>query len=391
MKYCFLQVSTNLINENAADDIASEYYDQIWIDRESFGYKKPDHFWEIPAWIAELSFTLPDVDKQLCIITEHNQTLPDADIYFASALDVNKHILRSIIESNPERIFCIGGYVDFMYFNDLGNCWWFDSIEKWCNAFDREYVYGTDYSLFAGMSCIPRLTLSTGCKHNCRFCTVPQEVKKIRQSDILQQVKSFRGLDFELVYINDKTFGQCENYSVLRACYGQIKLHNPAFKGFIVQTTCQQIEKFNREGVNLKHDLPIVVVEIGVETYNDNLLRKYRKPQSRFTIDRAIDILEKWGVKIIPNLMIGLVGENHSTRAQTLLWLNKNKKRFFLLNAYNFAVYADADIAKEITSDETDQDELRETRSYHSSNDIHEIARFSKWVYKIGLSILRGI
>ncbi len=390
MKYCFLQVSTNLINENAADDIASEYYDQIWIDRKDDGYKKPEHFWEIPAWIAELSFTLPDVDKQLCIITEHGQTLPDADIYFASALDVNKHILKNIIESNPERIFCIGGYVDFMYFNDLGNCWWFDSIEKWCNAFDREYVYGTDYSLFAGISCIPRLTLSTGCKHHCRFCTVPQEVKRTDSLDILQQIESFNRLDFELVYINDKTFGQCNNYDLLSYCYNIIKEYNPAFKGFIVQTTCQQVKKFDKEGVNLK-DLHIEVVEIGVETYNNDLLKKYRKPQSRFTIDRAIDILEKWGVKIIPNIMIGLIGENNETYDRTFVWLWNNRKRFFMLNVYNFAVYTDADIADEITIDDTDQNERQETRSYHSNDDIHEIARFSRWVYIIGLKILRGI
>ena len=58
MKYCFCQVSTNLINKDVPDDSTSEYYRQMWLSKCDDGYIKPDHFWELPLWIAELSHVL---------------------------------------------------------------------------------------------------------------------------------------------------------------------------------------------------------------------------------------------------------------------------------------------------------------------------------------------
>ena len=45
MKYCFCQISTNLINKDLPDDEASEYYQQMWLSKHDDGYVKPDHFW----------------------------------------------------------------------------------------------------------------------------------------------------------------------------------------------------------------------------------------------------------------------------------------------------------------------------------------------------------
>jgi radical SAM superfamily enzyme YgiQ (UPF0313 family) len=389
MRYCFLQVSTNLINKNIPADIASEYYRKIWTARKDSGYKKPEPFWEIPVWIAELSYVLPDTGKQLFIIEKPNMVLPDADVYFMSVLDVNKHVLRYIIRTNPDKTFHIGGYVDESYFDGLKNCRWSISIESYCNYANIDYKYGTDYSLFAGLSCIPRLTLSTGCKHHCRFCTIPNEIEKTRSQDILQQVESFKDLDFQLVYINDKTFGQCDNYDLLTNCYNIIKEYNPAFKGFIVQTTCQQVLSFDHIHPDIYEDLHIEVVELGIETYNNGILKKYCKPQNCKTIDRAINILEKQQVKIIPNIMIGLIGENKRTYENTLYWLLWNRNRFLLLNVYNFVVYADADIADAVSTSDADKNELSKSRSYHSTADTAIIDVYSQSVYETGIEILK--
>lgn len=391
MKYCFLQVSTNLINENTLTDETSEYYQKIWTNRKKFGYKKPEHFWEIPVWIAELSYVIRKPhNKQLFIITENNPVLPDADVYFASVLDVNKHILKNIMLSNPEKIFCIGGYVDKAYFDDMDYfyCQWFDNIEDYCKRAGFNYVYGTDYSLFADLPCIPRLTLSTGCKHSCKFCTIPQEIGRICDQNIIQQTESLNKLDFELVYINDKTFGQCKNHGILTVCYDIIKRYNPVFKGFIVQTTCQQVLKFNKKYVDVYKDSHIKIVELGIETYNNDILKQYRKPQNCKIIDKAIDILENQQVKIIPNIMIGLIGESQRTYDNTLYWLVVNHKRFFMLNVYNFTVYDNADVASEVLVCAADKNELQQSRSYHDTKETAILNMFSQGVYETGIKIL---
>ncbi|KKL93307.1 hypothetical protein LCGC14_1876060, partial [marine sediment metagenome] len=67
MKYCFLQVSDNLINPVDVNNPADVYFKAIWNHLDGEGYFKPEHYWEIPTWIAELSYCLDDQlhEKQL--------------------------------------------------------------------------------------------------------------------------------------------------------------------------------------------------------------------------------------------------------------------------------------------------------------------------------------
>ncbi|KKL63971.1 hypothetical protein LCGC14_2169820, partial [marine sediment metagenome] len=271
-RFCFLQVSDNLINPVDANNPADTYFKAIWNHLDDEGYFKPEHYWEIPTWIAELSYCLDDQLHELslfyiqnicndtCYCSQKVPTLPPADVYFASVMDCNKEILAKIIYNNPNKSFYIGGYIGTQgfietFYNSImkhGNVFWYGSIESACKELDLEYQYGTDYSLFKGTKCIPRLTLSNGCTNHCRFCTIPDEIIETDPLNIGQQVSSMIDLDFELVYINDKTFGQCHNYKYLRDTYETIKGFNPKFRGFTVQTTCAQIKKFWLNLINLK-------------------------------------------------------------------------------------------------------------------------------------------
>ncbi|KKK59872.1 hypothetical protein LCGC14_3030020, partial [marine sediment metagenome] len=329
-RFCFLQVSDNLLNPYDKDNPADCYYKAIWPNMAGEGYYRPEHYWEIPAWIAELSYCLDDQlhEKQLFHVDvisrdRHYPILPEADIYLGSIIDCNKEHFRVIARNNPEKFFYFGGYIgreEFYSFfcypgltTPLGNVSWCDNIQEFCDAFQITYQYGTDYSLFKGTKCIPRLSLSNGCTNHCRFCTVPDELIEINPFDIDQQIESMKDLDFELVYINDKTFGQANNYSLLNYYYCFIKEFNPKFRGFTIQTTCRQVSNWALNNISLK-DLHIINVEIGVESYNQSILEKYQKPQSIRTIDNALHLL-KWqfDVNIIPNIIIGLPGEDMYT------------------------------------------------------------------------------
>ncbi len=400
MKYCFLQVSDNLINPVDVNNPADVYFKAIWNHLDGEGYFKPEHYWEIPTWIAELNCCFDSRDHELMlhhITREKAERLPDADIYFASIMDCNKEILAKIFYNNPNKSFYIGGYIGtqgFMetFYNSImkhGNVFWYGSIESACKELDLEYQYGTDYSLFKGTKCIPRLTLSNGCKNHCRFCTVPGKVIEIDWRSIHQQIESMKDLDFELIYINDKTFGQCNNYKQLKYMYRSIAAWNPKFRGFTVQTTCYQILKFYGQGVNLK-DLGVVNVEIGVESYNDDILKKYNKPQNTGTVDMALNILKTMGVNIIPNIIIGLPGEDMYTYSETLKWVNDNKHEFLMLNVTNFVPYTGSD-----TSDivETKPEDLNQTiceRSYHTEKEAIAVEVFTELLFGIGMEIIEN-
>ena len=96
MKYCFLQVSDNLLNPDNLNNPADVYFKAIWNHLDAEGYYRPEHYWEIPTWIAELSYCLQDHELILHHITrEKAERLPDADVYFASMMDCNKHIIEA--------------------------------------------------------------------------------------------------------------------------------------------------------------------------------------------------------------------------------------------------------------------------------------------------------
>ena len=401
MKYCFLQVSDRLLNPDDASNPADVYFKAIWNHLAGEGYYKPEHFWEIPTWIAELSYCLNNRDNELMLYhinqirpddcgarSLHYPVLPDADYYFASVMDCNKEVLAKIVRSNPTKLFYLGGYIGYKgfleTFNRCYNATWCSNIEFACASFGMDYQYGTDYSLFKGIKCIPRLTLSNGCTNHCRFCTVPNEVIETDLLDIWQQIQSMRDLDFELIYINDKTFGQCHNYIRLKTIYKYIKEFNPKFRGFTIQTTCQQICDWATAGIDLK-DLHVVNVEIGVESFNNVILRKYRKPQTTQTIDYAVFILKAMNVNIIPNIIIGLPGESLFSYWNTLKWLNDNKQDFLILNIFNFVPYDRSETTKKTNEG------LNETvckRSYHTKREAKDVEMFTEVLFRYGMEII---
>lgn len=400
MKYCFLQISDNLLNPDDSTNPADMYFKAIWNHLDGEGYFKPEHCWEIPTWVAELSYCLNDGNNELelfhiDVISNDRRypILPKADIYFASVMDCNKEILQTIVKNNPEKFFYLGGYigyVDFLRtFKGLCNVSWYESIEHACSFQDIPYQYGTDYRLFRGMKCIPRLTLSNGCTNHCRFCTVPDEIVGSSVTDVEQQIQSLKDLDFELVYINDKTFGQCENYVDLRYIYNSIKKFNPKFRGFTIQTTCHQIIKFNNRRINLK-DLYIINVELGIESFNNTILNKYNKPQNTSTIDLAIFILVKMEVNIIPNIIIGLPGETMTTYCNTLRWVKDNKHDFLMLNINNFVPYTGSDASDIVETAPADLDQTVSKRSYHSRQEAQAIMYFTTFLFDYGMQILKA-
>ena len=395
-RFCFLQVSDNLLNPDDASNPADVYFKAIWNHLNGEGYFKPEHFWEIPLWIAELSYNLNDANNEFELFHIYYISkdrcypiLPEADIYLGSILDCNKEYFRVIAQNNPDKEFRFGGYIGYVkfseYFKGLDNVVWYLDIKEFCKFRGIKYQYGTDYSLFKGIKCIPRLTLSNGCTNHCRFCTVPNEVIETDLLDIWQQIQSMRDLDFELIYINDKTFGQCHNYIRLKTIYKYIKEFNPKFRGFTVQTTCYQILKFYSQGINLK-DFGIVNVELGIESYNDDILKKDNKPQNTGTIDTALNILKSMGINIIPNIIIGLPGENLFTYWATLDWLKENKQNFLMLNITNFVPYTESDFHPV----EQDFNENSTGRSYHTASETAAIRIFTESLFTIGMEIIEA-
>ena len=412
MHFVFCQISNKLINPDAGlkKTLSDEYYESLYSNKEYDGYYRPEHFWELPLWIGEATYALSDDHNvSLHVVTDVNKPLPrpfgvwdrTQVVYCFSVLDVNKAIVQGIIRRNSHCEFALGGYIDGARFIlDLDamlgldtefsfDVEWYQSIADLCYIYNNvDPKYGVDWSLFQGTRTIPRLTMSYGCSNRCSFCTVPNEVKAVGRANIKQQILAMRDLEFKLVYLNDKTFGQCHNSKYLGNYYDLMKWFNPDFRGFVVQTTCQEVIK---RDANFWSDNHIVVVELGIETFNDNLLKMYKKPQNEKTIAKAVNKLFDASDKIdvIANVVLGFPGETMVSYGKTMSFLHYFP--FYALNINTLAVYADSDLAKDLPCGDSEQDrnQLATTRTFWTAQEQRTFDTVSGLFYQLGMDKVR--
>jgi hypothetical protein len=168
------------------------------------------------------------------------------------------------------------------------------------------------YKLFKDTPCIPRLTMSEGCLYRCSFCTIPRKVKALPVDEIYAQVASFEPLQFQLVYLDDKTFGQADTWQLLKPIYNRIKAYNPNFKGFIVQTTAHEVNKSAELWVKEYH---VKYIEVGLETMDAATLANWHKPHAPKHLIKAGNTIydlqqARHYVKLIPNVIFGIAGDS---------------------------------------------------------------------------------
>ena len=297
------------------------YWDVFYRRWHGIGYYMGRHVFEIPKWIAEISYFTAGFEKEVfyCIHGSDDavQKIEDGgyDFVLMSLMNANQGMAYDVISRCKSQTFIVGGYNErFMKMmqSELPNVRICATTADTAMELGVPYAFGTDYSLFKGEHVIPRLTLSYGCLNKCRFCIVPHgKVEPVPDRFIVQQVESFSDLDYRLVYIDDKTFGQSQNYRILSRLSGLCTAE--AFNGFIVQTTTADVTRKADEFA----DIGVRVAEIGLESYNDSILRAYRKPSSEKAIRESVEAAHRSGLMLIANIIIGLPGETDDTYART--------------------------------------------------------------------------
>ena len=386
-----VQMSSDLINPESlsgdAKDEAAKYYDMLYSGARP-GYARMQDFWEIPQWIGFASKFLPDADvyvvRDLAKAKDFlNQSGYDHVAF--SALDTNKALIRELVKDYQGKVD-VGGYVDPKTFEDLSQVKWHDNMESIAKETGLPYVNGVDYRHFQGSDVIPRLTMSSGCRHKCSFCTVEKKVVETAPEVVRQQADAIAQLGTKLVYLNDKTFGQASNYQDLSEVNQQVLSQNPDFKGFIVQTTAAQLKTMPADWLAKSG---IKFVELGVESYNDPVLKAMHKPATESMINQVVDKLRQNHIALIPNIIIGHPLETAETYAHTLKFLRDNKDIISHANIYNLALYKDTELGKQVTvGADGDFNENVLEKSFHTNPEIHR--QFAGDVYGLASEMLSG-
>jgi len=314
----FVQFANSMFKRHGSCDT---YWDVFYKKWENIGYYMGKNTFEIPKWITEIAYFLPDDNKEVFWCKNHisevinHIKITKYDFVLFSLMNANQYFIQDIVKACPNQKFLIGGYnEDFMWemriqFPNIRIC---NTTKDTARELGATYEFGTDYTLFNGERIIPRLTMSYGCLNNCKFCIVPHgKITSVNDKYIEQQIKSFEPLDYRLIYIDDKTFGQADNYRKLKELSDLTGKDD--FNGFIVQTTSGMLVK---KSVDF-NDIGVKVAEIGLESYNDEILRKYRKPSSEKLFDNAVEAARESGIKLIANIIVGLPEETIDTYQKT--------------------------------------------------------------------------
>ena len=383
------QISTHLIEKGSSHNpVGSEYYEQIWKVKKKDGYLRPHHFWELPLWVAILKGNIPDADfmvvENVDEFVAHINNANHSYICF-SVLDCNKYIIKEIIDKyKGNATFVVGGYINLKFFRLYDNVCAFNSIERFIQHMMGSYEPKYDYSHFQGWECIPRLILSEGCYNKCKFCVVPCKVIENYKEHVTNQIESFKKLKFELIYIGDKTFGQAKNHIWLPELYKQIRAYNDKFKGFIIQTTSRQFLKLSDDFIKDSH---IRAIELGIETVNDSILQRYRKPMNVKDAVIAAKRMRHLPCGFIPNIIMGMPEETAETYQNTLDYLDCFKDVIYHLGVFSLAIYEGAELFEELGGrSDNDTDELSIEKSFHKNKQIHQW--FANQIYSFGLRIL---
>ena len=378
-KTALVQIATIATRREGETYVAEDYFNKLYAKRG--GYWRPVDFWEVPEWLVVAANTFDDA---AAVVVRNPETAAEQmnargfDTILFSAMDVNKEVIKRIAQNFKGRVI-VGGYVDPAYFKGVSNIEFHESLESAAKALGYEYKFGYDQRHFQGTRTIPRLCMSTGCAHKCAFCVVPKKVEAMPQASIDEQVEQFKGMKFKLVYLDDKTFGQAPNANYLASIADRIRKFNPDFQGFIIQTTAPAFLKLDPDFLK---QVGVRFVELGMESYNDDILARINKPHRTKQLDAAVQKIRDLGMGFVPNVLVGLAGKEKSgkfwsetpqTYGRTLDFLKKNDDIISHVNVYNLALYEGTELASQIESaDERDLDENLVVRSYLTNPEIHE-------------------
>ena len=352
--------NSDLLNRGRLTGDPTElYYDKLYRTRP--GFDRTFDFWEIPLWMSRLShivdksdvYVVRDMDEAIKFIKEAGY-----DRVAFSTLMINEPHISRIAEEIPGQKISVGGYTEFKSLSEKPNVTVYKTVSEFAVQNGYPDVHGYSYRHFRGTRVIPRLSMSEGCLFHCAFCSeIPRVITETPKDIIDSQVESIKDLDARLIYLDDKTFGQSKNHTYLTEIYKRIKEVNPDFEGFIIQTTAGQMLKFDNQFLEDAH---IKYVELGIESFNDPILRRLHKPALEKQMELAAEKLRENKINFIPNLVVGFEGkdkvgdtetdwsETPESYARTADYLNKNLDIISHINVNSLALYDGTELSDNI-------------------------------------------
>jgi radical SAM superfamily enzyme YgiQ (UPF0313 family) len=154
---------------------------------------------------------------------------------------------------------------------------------------------------------------SLGCPNTCAFCTAGAYGYKVRDVDnVIEELKYLERLGIKEILFQDPTFS-VSTKRIKELCTKMIE-NNLHFSW-----SCNvDIKSLNEEKIMSMKQAGCHTVSVGIESGDDDILKKYSKMITVEEIKQAVDLLKKYKIKILGYFIIGLPGEDRESILKTI-------------------------------------------------------------------------
>lgn len=185
---------------------------------------------------------------------------------------------------------------------------------------DRDKVSQNDYSMFFNGLRMATIVTSRGCPFDCVFCANHERVVQFREpSNIREELKELKTRGYGAVYILD------ENFVVKKSHFETVvelmKEENMKYK---VEMRTNDV---TREIAEKMKETGCINVALGIESGNNEILRRANKRTSVEINQQAIEHFYRAGIPVKGFFIIGLPGETYETVRETINFAEKMRNR----------------------------------------------------------------
>jgi len=204
----------------------------------------------------------------------------------------------------------------------------------------REYISDLDSLPFADWGALPMekysdaitvkknyggIMASRGCPYSCTFCGAKSAlgVKARRRSpeNILKEINLlYDKYNVRQILFHDSTFN-LDNQWVSEICEGILSMNKPLIWGCNLRT-----ERLDTEVLNLMKKSGCLRVFVGVESADNEVLKKMKKGTTIERIEEGIRLLEKTGLTTDCGFILGMPGETEESIKKTIKFAKTIKK-----------------------------------------------------------------
>lgn len=183
---------------------------------------------------------------------------------------------------------------------------------------DRSLIDNEKYRLSLTNKRFTVIKTSRGCDSSCSFCTSgvyygrgwrgrsPENI-----IEEIKQVKLTQGID-NFLFLSDTFNGNREFVKKLTSGIISNGLH-------IQWVSNSRLDLLDEESISLMKNSGCILVSLGIETFEEEILRKNNKFLMQGQIEQGINLLKKYGILTYGYFIFGLEGETRKTIWRTII------------------------------------------------------------------------